>query len=175
MHHRFRHCLAGYSLPCTEFVFCPMEHLTVNLRLMPEIFPSVGCVHSIEYHGRLIQHVAYSARGIHPLITVRHISLIGLVDGMAACPRITKRHGEIIKRVHRKNGMPYNLKRIDCISILCKFPIVVGQLIVANVCEQLVHNAAHLLSVVSVNVRRHFIKLTCGRLVNVLVRMNGTD
>ena len=73
-----------------KFFLSPMEHLTIDFRLIPEIVSIVGRIYSIEYHRRLIEHIAYSTRGIHSLIAVRHTSLILFVDGMATCPRISE-------------------------------------------------------------------------------------
>ena len=152
-----------------KFLLTPMEHLTIDFRLIPEVVSIVGSVYSIEYHRRSIEHIAYSTRRIHSLITVRHITLVFLVDGMATCPRVTKGHCKIVEWIYGKNSMPCDLQRIEGIGILCKFPIVVRQFAVANIGEQFIYHTAHLLSLVGVNVGADVIKSTNNVFVNILI------
>ena len=140
-----------------QFIFSPVIHLTVNLRFIPEIVSIIRGIHSVKHHRRRIEHITHSTRRIHSLITIRHASFVLLINCMTACPAIAEAHCEIIKRIYRKNSMPCNLERIERVSILCKFPIVLRMLANTNVSKKLIDNTTRLLSVMCMNFRTNFV------------------
>ena len=76
-----------------------MEHLTVDLWLLPIVMRWIVFIRGIENHRCSVKHIAHRSGAIHPTIGIRHIPLVMLVYCVTTCPAIAEAHCKIIKRI----------------------------------------------------------------------------
>jgi hypothetical protein len=152
----------GVKSTLHELIFAVMEHLAVDLRLIPVFISLVVGVNGVEYHAGRVEHIGHSARAVLSMVCIRHITNILRIDCVAGCPAVAERHGEIIQRIHAEDCVPLNLHGTQRICILCKFLVVVLSMVKTEISADFVDDSRRLLSGTNRNFGDDFCKMIGG-------------